>query len=121
MAFFQQLAVWQALRTRPLLGIVLVSALINAGVWVAALQLFPRQSAAVVLHYNVEAGIDFVGQGTHITVLPLAGSILLILNLVVGLAATTADRRVAWILWSVIPLLQLVIAAAFYFIWQINS
>ncbi|MAF81184.1 hypothetical protein CL628_04190 [bacterium] len=120
MVDFQRLTIKDAIRSRPLLGLVATSAALNAGLWFAALQFFDRQGAAVVLHYSVDVGIDFVGQGEHITVLPLTGTILLLLNLVVGFAATNADARVSWVLWTTMPLFQVILAAAFFFIWRIN-
>ncbi len=120
MVVFAQLAIKDAIRSRPLVSLVAVSAALNAGLWLAALRFFDRESAGIVLHYSVDVGIDFVGQGEHITVLPLTGTILLLLNLVVGFAATNADARVSWVLWSTMPLFQVILAAAFFFIWRIN-
>lgn len=99
----------------------LASCLLNASLWIVVLLLFPERADTVVLHYSIGSGIDFVGQGAHITLLPVTGLILLVSNLIVGLAATSADRRVLWILLGVVPLVQLILLAAVIFLWHVNG
>jgi len=120
MNFNPLLALRRSTILRPLAVVVGITAVLNAGIWFAALQYFPSDDTSLVLHYSVDVGIDFVGQGSHITVLPLTGAILLLLNLIVGLAATSADKRVSWVLWGAMPLFQIVLAAALFFIWHVN-
>lgn len=107
---------------RLLLGVlILLSVLLNAGAWVAALMLFPADDPAAVLHYSINVGVDFIGEGGEIITLPLIGSLLLIFNVVIGLAALRANKRASWVLWGVVPLLQLVLLLAFILLWRINT
>ena len=94
---------------------------LNLLLWGLALFVFPRGEAAAILHYSSDVGIDFVGEGRHISVLPLVGSVILVLNGVVGAAIWRADARVAWLTWSSMPLVQGFLLAGFYFLWRINS
>jgi len=111
---------WWHMLMKPAVLVIGASVLINGGTWLATWLLFPDRDSALVLHYTVNVGIDFVGQGQHITVLPLTGSLLLLMNIVVGLAAYAADTRVSWVMWAVLPLLQAIVAGAVFLIWQIN-
>ncbi|MEX1997633.1 MAG: hypothetical protein WEA04_03080 [Candidatus Andersenbacteria bacterium] len=96
------------------------SVLLNGALWAAALLAFPRHDPAVVLHYSIDVGIDFIGEGEQIIVLPLIGSLILIFNTVVGIAVLRADHRAAWVLWSIMPVLQLIMLLSFYLLWQVN-
>lgn len=104
-----------------LVGLVLLGAALNAGLWYAAMKIFPQDDPAAVLHYSIDVGIDFIGEGKQIIALPLIGSLILIMNTVVGLALARADLRTSWILWSISPIAQIILAAAFYLLWRINA
>src|SRR5688500_2639567 len=98
----------------------LIGLVLNAGAWGIAL-VFPRQEATAILHYTSNVGIDFVGDGRHIVVLPAAGLLILILNLVVGWLILDADRRTAWMLWTAVPIVQVILSVALLFLRSINS
>lgn len=105
---------------RPFVVVLELAVVLNVVLWIVTLYLFPVQEPAAVLHYSIDVGIDFIGEGKQIMALPLAGSGLLIFNVVLGLAIWRADVRAAWILWSVLPGLQLLLLAAWYVLWRIN-
>lgn len=105
---------------RPLWVIVAGCSAINVAMWIVALRFFPRQNLTAILHYSIDAGVDFVGEGQHITVLPLLGSTLLVLNLIIGFAVVKADKAAAWVLWSSMPLVQLCLSVGLIFLWRIN-
>lgn len=98
-----------------------ISAAVNILLWLLAWLGFPRGEASAVLHFSVDTGIDFVGTGANIMVLPALGSLFIIFNLVFGLAVRRADRRAALVLWSMLPVLELLLLLAFIFIWRANK
>jgi multidrug transporter EmrE-like cation transporter len=83
--------------------------------------MFAHDNPTAILHYSIDVGIDFIGQGKQIIVLPLAGLLLLIGNTVLGAALKRADIRSAYILWASIPIIQIILQGAFILIWQVNQ
>lgn len=108
-------------RPRQLLAaLVGISLLLNGVVWWLTLTAFPTDSSTAILHYTIDVGIDFIGTGGQITSLPLAGLAIVIFNTVMGVALLRADPRASWLLWGVMPILQLVLMLAFYLLRQVN-
>ena|SRR3989344_6550569 len=107
-------AVWIA---ASLLG---VSGVINLVLWFLVLTKFPQDNVAAVLHYNIATGIDLIGEGTQITVLPIAGLAVLIGNALLGVALVRENASAAWVVWSILPVVQLIVLSAFILIWQAN-
>jgi hypothetical protein len=99
--------------------IAAISLVLNLAAWAIAF-LFPRHESAAILHYTSSVGIDFVGEGRHIIVLPAAGALILILNLIVGRLAESADRRVSWMLWITIPIIQGMLIMSLIFLIKLN-
>ena len=93
---------------------------LNGILWFLVWFVVPRDQAAAVLHYRAVRGIDYIGSGGQITILPVLGLLLGVINIVIGAAAYAADQRTAWVLWTVTPLFQIVLLTAFYFVWQAN-
>jgi mannose/fructose/N-acetylgalactosamine-specific phosphotransferase system component IID len=106
---------------RVILAIFVSGLLLNSVLWLVALFFFPRQEQSTVLHYSSSVGIDFVGEGERILVLPISGLALLIGNFVLGAVIYRADYRAAWVLWGMIPLIQMILLGAFYLLWRVNS
>ncbi len=102
------------------LAIAISGLVLNLCAWGLAL-LFPRHESTAILHYTSNVGIDFVGEGRHIIVLPAAGALILVLNLVVGRLIQDADHRTAWVLWSGVPIVQVIVCVALLFLRSINQ
>jgi hypothetical protein len=105
---------------RVLILVVGLGAALNAVLWGVVLFLFPQDNPAAILHYSFDTGIDFIGEGSHITALPLMGAFLLVANTILGLAVQRTDRLAAGVVYSTIPLLQVVLLGAFYLLWHVN-
>lgn len=88
--------------------------------WWLALVAFPDNEPVAVLHYSYELGIDFVGQGKQIIALPIIGSILLVFNIFIGWWLYRIDRRAAWVIWVIIPLIEVIINASLWLLWRAN-
>lgn len=97
-----------------------VSVLLNSVTWLVT-RFFPADDPAAVLHYSIEIGIDFIGEGRQIMVLPLMGSLIIICNTVIGFALLRANWRAALVFWAVMPAFQLLMLAAFFLLWRINA
>lgn len=85
-----------------------------------AWRLFPTDSEAAVLHYTVGSGIDFIGSGEQIKALPMIGLALLLINLSLGYMIVRASVLAAWIFWSSLPFIQVILGAAFLILWRHN-
>lgn len=102
-------------------ALLLLGAAGVGGLWWLVLTFFPHDDPVAILHYSSDVGIDFIGEGMHITALPQIGLLVLIMNTVLGLAVVRADRRAALLLWSAIPVVAIILLGAFYFLWRINA
>lgn len=98
-----------------------VSVLLNGLLWVGALVLFPRTAPAAVLHYSIDVGIDFIGEGKQIIVLPVAGAAILVGNALLGWLLRRTDPSAAYIAWGMVPAAQVLLLAAFALIWRANA
>ncbi len=83
--------------------------------------LFPRNQATAILHYSSGGGIDFVGDGRHIMVLPAIGALILVLNLVVGRSIMKTDRETAYVLFAAVPIVQSLLVLALLFLRSVNT
>lgn len=109
----------QPINTRHFYLLAIISLILNGITWGIAV-LFPRHESATILHYTSSVGIDFVGEGRHIIVLPAAGALVLVLNLLVGRIIANTDERTAWILWSTVPVIQIILGASLIFLLSLN-
>ncbi len=98
-----------------------ISAITNGALWLAARLLFPITDPNAVLHYTTTGGIDFIGQGSTIFNLPLAGLGLLVLNVLLGGLLYRVERPAAWLLWAVTPLIQVALLAGFFLLLYVNT
>lgn len=92
----------------------------NAALWAAAFTLFPLGDSTAVLHYNIDVGIDFIGEGKQIIILPAIGTSLAVGNTVLGIALWRAHPATAKLIWYTTPLLQIILFGSFILIWQAN-
>ena len=86
-----------------------VAALCNAALWVLILTKFDRSNPATVLHYSVDVGIDYIGEGGRVMTLPIIGLSILVLNWLLGWLLFKTEPRISWQLWAVTPVVQLVL------------
>lgn len=104
-----------------LFGLVVAgSIVINAIIWWLTLTVFPLDSPATILHYTIDVGVDFIGEGKQITSLPIMGLAIIVFNTIMGVALLRADQRASWLLWSVMPPIQLALLLAFYLLREVN-
>jgi hypothetical protein len=97
------------------------SLILNGILWLLTLTLFPQGDAVAILHYSVDTGIDLIGEGKQIIVLPQVGLVILLGNGALGALLRRTDPAAAWILWGCVAPLQLILIGAFTLIWRANS
>lgn len=97
-----------------------VGVILNLVCWLLAYFAFPRQAPLAVLHYSLGIGIDFVGAGVQIMVLPAIGLAILIGNTLLGLVLGRVSWRSEFIVWSVIPLSQVILIGALLLLREVN-
>jgi hypothetical protein len=98
-----------------------LSGIANAALWLLAWTLFPIQDPNIVLHYTTGGGIDFIGQGSTIFNLPLAGLLLLVLNTFIGVLVYRVERPAAWLVWAIMPLIQVSLLVGFFLLLYVNT
>jgi hypothetical protein len=110
------------MRNKTSITIMLVSGVVlNIVLWVIPALFFPKSNPSTVLHYNADLGIDFIGQGIKIFVLPSIGTFLLILNFTLGFFLYRIESRVSWLLWSTVPLAQTLLLISLSLLLHINA
>ncbi|MBI1834073.1 MAG: hypothetical protein HYR90_04600 [Candidatus Andersenbacteria bacterium] len=97
----------------PLLLTGGAGALLNAALWILSLTLFPRDLPAAILHYNVGVGIDFIGEGHQILVLPVLGTALVVLDGLLAYVLRKTNYLSAAILMGAAVAAQALLLAAF--------
>jgi len=104
----------------PSAVIFLSSLILNALLWTLSLFLFPYNDPSAILHYSVGVGIDFIGEGRQIITLPICGLILIVGNFILGTSIKNIDKTVAYTIWSVTPIIQIILIAAFALVYFAN-
>lgn len=105
---------------RPLVMLGIASVVLVVVLWVLSLTLFPRELPAAVLHYNVGVGIDFIGEGRQILVLPGIGTAILILDAGLAYVLRKTSYLAGAILMGAGLLSQVLLIAAFISILIMN-
>jgi hypothetical protein len=97
------------------------SAIINVSLWLLARFLFPQETPAAILHYSAGTGIDFIGEGDQIVVLPLIGTIVWVGNSILGFTLMRASPTSAWLLWASTLVMECTLLLAFFLLLRINA
>jgi len=81
---------------------------------------FPRSTPAAVLHYSSGMGVDYIGEGNRILVLPGAATALVVTNLLLWQIIKRASKKAAWIFIGIVPILVVLLLTAYILLWQLN-
>jgi hypothetical protein len=95
--------------------------LLNIAIWLCARYFFPVESEAAILHYNTSVGIDFIGSGSQITVIPTIGTTLLAANTVLAFILRRVSPQAAAMFWAPLPLIQIILGGALFLILRLNT
>ncbi len=105
----------------PMVLCLVAGIVINAGAWLVAIYLFPTQRSAAILHYNTTVGIDFIGAGSQITVIPLIGSALILANILLAFLLKRVSKQASALFWAPLPLIQVILLGALVLILRLNT
>lgn len=112
------LALLQYMKLTP--ALIITSVFLNIGLWFLAWFYFPQDSPAAVLHYSVGVGIDFIGPGRQILMLPIVGSCLLVINIMLARLIRPTSAAAYWMFQGANVPTQLTLLVAFLLIWRLN-
>ncbi len=80
----------------------LISGLVlNIGLFLFFYFFIKRSDIPIVLHYNVDFGVDYFGEVKNIFILPLAGLIIFVLNGVLALRLWARMKSLAYFLAAI--------------------
>lgn len=82
---------------------------------------FPKHDESAILHYTAGVGIDFIGNGWQIVVLPSIGAMVLLLNGVLAYMVRTISPLASWIFWASIPMMQVLLVGTYLILLKLNS
>ncbi len=97
------------------------SIVLNIALWIVVLATFPKNSPFAILHYTAGVGIDFIGSGWQIVVLPSIGTLVLILNSVLARFVERVSDVAFWIFWASLPVMEALLIVTYGLLLRLNS
>lgn len=91
-----------------------VGLFINLVGWAYLLINVRPQENPIFLHYNIYYGVDLIGDWYQIFLMPLAGSIVFLVHLVLSRELYSRDRVLGYILIGITIVLEIIILGASY-------
>ena len=101
--------------------IIGASIALNVLLWIVVLATFPKDSPSAILHYTAGVGIDFIGEGWQIIMLPSMGILLIAVNVLLARFVERASKIAFWICISSLPLLQVLLLGTYGILLRLNS
>jgi hypothetical protein len=98
-----------------------LSALLQIAIWVYVLNYWRAGSGSIILHYNIEFGVDLVGPWYYILSLPLSGLIFLLLDFGLAFFLFLRFRSLSYILIFTALAVQIILFIATLLIFFLNS
>lgn len=100
---------------------IAISVILVGSLWFLAWYVFPREAPAAILHYSVGVGVDFIGEGNTIFVLPALATILVVVNSALAFIIRRASQRATYLIWIGTPPIVAVLLVASGIIWRLNA
>jgi len=105
-----------------IIKLLLISSLIlNIGLFLFFYFFIKRSDIPIVLHYNVDWGVDYFGEVKNIFILPLAGLIIFLLNSVLALRLWLKAKSMAYFLAAISLISEIFLWLAGIALYIINS
>lgn len=101
--------------------ILVLSLALNIGLFAFFLFFVKQSSIPIVLHYNVDWGVDYFGEVKNIFILPLAGLVIFLLNGVLALKLWLKARSAAYFLTATSLISEVFLWLAGIALYIINS
>lgn len=109
---FTQLGI---VRSKPQLGAVVAAFVLNGILWVVVVARAFPQAGTVNLHYNIYFGIDLLGPWWHWFFLPVAGSIIVVVNTFLAVVLFKRERLASIFLVGASVLAQIFLLMVAFF------
>ncbi len=97
--------------------------LANLFVWAASAVVYRLAAqGTLILHYNVDFGVDYLGEGYNVFLLPVSATVVLALNfyLVYAVSRYRPDKIISNLLFAGALAVNLLILVSEYFLYLIN-
>lgn len=82
-------------------SLLILSLSLNIGLFLFFLFFIKQSDIPIVLHYNVDWGVDYFGEVKNIFILPLAGLVIFLLNGILALRLWIRMKILAYFLVSI--------------------
>lgn len=109
------------LHNRHYLGLSLATMVANLMAWIVVFLAFGKGKFNIILHYSTFFGVDFKGSAGQVFTIPLIGSILFILNIIIARFVYKRDPFSAYLLLSASFVSQIFVLIAIASIIMINN
>ena len=77
---------------------VLVSILLNLGIWIVLYIYIKPSHGPIYLHYNIYFGIDLIGEWYRVYIIPLTGLLIILVNYLAGAIMYSSKRVLSYLL-----------------------
>jgi len=102
-------------------SLLISSLILNIGLFLFFYLFIKRSDIPIVLHYNVNWGVDYFGEVKNIFILPLVGLIILLLNGILALKLWLKARSAAYFLTAISLISEVFLWLAGIALYMINS
>lgn len=100
--------------------LALVSLLLNGALWLFVAVTYSRDNPAAILHLSSGAGLDVIGWGSSMLLIPLVGFFIIAINGVLAFCIRNVNMQILWLLLGIIPVIQLFLILAYSTLWLLN-
>ncbi len=108
-------------RDKQIMTILFLSVLLNIFIWIFLIQNQKENGYPIILHYNLFFGVDYLGNYEKIYLIPLSGSIVIIVNSILGHLLYLKEKLAVYFLVFIIFIVQIFLLINSYLIIKINS
>ena len=77
---------------------ILISMLLNIGIWIVLYIYIKPSHDPIYLHYNIYFGIDLIGEWYRIYLIPLTGLVIILVNYLAGVIMYSSKRVLSYLL-----------------------
>ncbi len=103
-----------------ILRILLLSLLLNVVQWVYLVRYVTPQPYPIPLHYTITFGIDRIGPWYSAFILPLSGTIMIIINLLLSALTVEHHRVTAFLIGAISILTQTILLVSAFLVFRLG-
>lgn len=95
--------------------------LLNLACWILPYFLIKPGSEPIILHYNIYFGVDLIGEWYRIFFLPASATILMLINIALGVITYRKDATISKIFFGGTVIIQFLALVSTYLLTSINT